>query len=143
MLAHAIVWLAVLLLLCCKTTAQPVVQIPDIGAVACCLCLAGKKFQALLLAQLVTCLSTTATPSCAVVLCAALHRQSVMNEVNVLAHKVKGEIQALDQANAAAVRKKGQGVGSASERTRTSITAGRQCVIIGVRIRNLQQQQQQ
>ncbi|KAF6265534.1 s-syntaxin-like protein [Scenedesmus sp. NREL 46B-D3] len=50
--------------------------------------------------------------------------QSVVNEVNVLAHKVKGEIQALDQANAAAVRRKGQGVGSASERTRTSITAG-------------------
>lgn len=50
--------------------------------------------------------------------------QAVVNEVNVLAHKVKGEITALDQANAAAVRKKGQGVGSASERTRTSITAG-------------------
>eukprot|EP00882_Tetradesmus_deserticola_P009197 GHRQ01009700.1.p1 GENE.GHRQ01009700.1~~GHRQ01009700.1.p1 ORF type:complete len:398 (+),score=186.60 GHRQ01009700.1:460-1653(+) len=50
--------------------------------------------------------------------------QGVVNEVNVLAHRVKGEIQALDQANAAAVGKKGQGVGSASERTRTSITAG-------------------
>jgi hypothetical protein len=62
--------------------------------------------------------------------CRACCRQSVVNEVNVLAHKVKGEIQALDQANAAAVRKKGQGVGSASERTRTSITAGATCVIL-------------
>jgi syntaxin 1B/2/3 len=63
-------------------------------------------------------------PFCYLHLCHYFRQQSVVNEVNVLAHKVKGEIQALDQANAAAVRKKGQGMGSASERTRTSITAG-------------------
>lgn len=47
-----------------------------------------------------------------------------MNEVNGLAHRVKNEIQALDDLNARALQQRGHGVGSASERTRTSITAG-------------------
>eukprot|EP00879_Flechtneria_rotunda_P015726 GHRR01016448.1.p1 GENE.GHRR01016448.1~~GHRR01016448.1.p1 ORF type:complete len:314 (+),score=126.88 GHRR01016448.1:294-1235(+) len=50
--------------------------------------------------------------------------QAVINQVNVLAHKAKGKIEAIDKFNAAALQKKGQGVGSASERTRTSITTG-------------------
>ena len=52
------------------------------------------------------------------------HTQAVINEVNVLAHKAKGKIELIDKLNAAALQKKGQGVGSASERTRTSVTAG-------------------
>jgi syntaxin 1B/2/3 len=47
-----------------------------------------------------------------------------VNEVNGLAHRVKNEIQALDDLNARALQQRGHGVGSASERTRTSITAG-------------------
>lgn len=50
--------------------------------------------------------------------------QTSANEVNMLAHRIKNELQAVDDMNAAALRKKGQGMGSASERTRTSVTAG-------------------
>lgn len=59
--------------------------------------------------------------------------QAAANEVNVLAHRIKNEIQALDEMNAAALRKKGQGMGSASERTRTSVTAGQHLVYLCVR----------
>eukprot|EP00878_Enallax_costatus_P030487 GHUV01033195.1.p1 GENE.GHUV01033195.1~~GHUV01033195.1.p1 ORF type:complete len:150 (+),score=64.12 GHUV01033195.1:1127-1576(+) len=52
--------------------------------------------------------------------------QAVINEVNVIAHKAKAKIDAIDKMNAAAQQKKGQGIGSASERTRTSITSGQQ-----------------
>jgi hypothetical protein len=51
--------------------------------------------------------------------------QDTVNEVNGLAHRVKNEIQALDDMNAHSLQQRGHGVGSASERTRTSITAGR------------------
>jgi hypothetical protein len=51
-------------------------------------------------------------------------RQATVNEVNGLAHRVKNDIQLLDEMNAHALRQRGHGVGSASERTRTSITAG-------------------
>lgn len=50
--------------------------------------------------------------------------QATINEVNATAHKVKAKIEALDKANEQALKKKGCGEGSASERTRTSITAG-------------------
>eukprot|EP00877_Chromochloris_zofingiensis_P014435 jgi/Chrzof1/9245/UNPLg00212.t1 len=50
--------------------------------------------------------------------------QATINEVNTIAHKVKSKIEGLDKLNEAALQKKGQGVRSASERTRTSITAG-------------------
>jgi syntaxin 1B/2/3 len=44
--------------------------------------------------------------------------------VNTLAHKVKRKIEELDKENEAAKKLKGGGVGSATERTRTTITAG-------------------
>jgi syntaxin 1B/2/3 len=47
-----------------------------------------------------------------------------MNSVNTLAHKVKNKLEVLDRDSEAAKKVKGQGVGSASERTRTTITAG-------------------
>lgn len=50
--------------------------------------------------------------------------QNKINSVNALAHKVKSKVEALDKANEAALKEKGQGPGSASERTRTSVTAG-------------------
>ncbi len=50
--------------------------------------------------------------------------QAVINEVNTIAHKVKSKVEALDRLNEQALTRKGQGLGSASERTRTSITAG-------------------
>jgi hypothetical protein len=52
--------------------------------------------------------------------------QAIINEVNVTAHKAKAKIEAIDRMNAASLQKKGQGMGSASERTRTSITSGQQ-----------------
>jgi len=50
--------------------------------------------------------------------------QSSINEVNTLAHKLKNRLEALDKLNEEALKKKGCGPGSASERTRTSVTAG-------------------
>lgn len=50
--------------------------------------------------------------------------QDRINQVNTLAHKVKAKVEALDKLNEAANAKKGQGIGTASERTRTSISAG-------------------
>jgi syntaxin 1B/2/3 len=50
--------------------------------------------------------------------------QEIINEVNTLAHQAKAKLEQVDKLNAAAQQKKGQGVGSASERTRTSITSG-------------------
>eukprot|EP00877_Chromochloris_zofingiensis_P014439 jgi/Chrzof1/9249/UNPLg00216.t1 len=50
--------------------------------------------------------------------------QVTINEVSAVAHKVKSKVEALDKLNEAALQKKGQGIGTASERTRTSITAG-------------------
>jgi hypothetical protein len=50
--------------------------------------------------------------------------QVVVNEVNTAAHQAKAKLEAVDKLNAAAQLKKGQGVGSASERTRTLITSG-------------------
>lgn len=57
--------------------------------------------------------------------------QETVNEVNGLAHRVKNEIQALDDMNARALQQRGHGVGSASERTRTSITAGEEQCWLG------------
>jgi syntaxin 1B/2/3 len=51
--------------------------------------------------------------------------QETVNEVNGLAHRVKNQIQLLDEMNAHSLQQRGHGVGSASERTRTSITAGK------------------
>lgn len=53
-----------------------------------------------------------------------LHAQDKINEVNKLAHGAKAKIELLDKENDAAKKKKGQGPGTASERTRTTITAG-------------------
>ena len=50
--------------------------------------------------------------------------QDIINEVNTMAHQAKAKLEQVDKLNAAALQKKGQGVGSASERTRTSITSG-------------------
>jgi hypothetical protein len=50
--------------------------------------------------------------------------QDIINEVNTLAHQAKAKLEQVDKLNTAAQQKKGQGVGSASERTRTSITSG-------------------
>lgn len=50
--------------------------------------------------------------------------QDIINEVNTLAHQAKAKLEQVDRLNTAAQQKKGQGVGSASERTRTSITSG-------------------
>lgn len=50
--------------------------------------------------------------------------QACIDEVNTLAHKVKGKIELMDKSNEEVLRKKGCGHGSASERTRTSVTAG-------------------
>lgn len=50
--------------------------------------------------------------------------QSAINEVNVVATRAKAKIEALDRANEQALQRRGQGVGSASERTRTSVTTG-------------------
>ena len=50
--------------------------------------------------------------------------QAAINEVSGIAHRVKAKVDALDRANEAALQQRGQGAGSASERTRTSITAG-------------------
>jgi hypothetical protein len=50
--------------------------------------------------------------------------QAIVNEVNAAAHQAKAKLEAIDKLNTAAQQKKGQGVGSASERTRTSITSG-------------------
>eukprot|EP00798_Chlamydomonas_sp_ICE-L_P018466 gene18466-24952_t len=50
--------------------------------------------------------------------------QNQINRVNTLAHKAKTKLEALDKDNEASKKEKGQGVGSASERTRTTITAG-------------------
>eukprot|EP00775_Hariotina_reticulata_P007707 gene7707-7906_t len=50
--------------------------------------------------------------------------QAVISEVGKLAHLAKAKIEAIDKMNETAQQKKGQGIGSASERTRTSITAG-------------------
>jgi len=50
--------------------------------------------------------------------------QETVNQVNGVAHRVKNEIQLLDEMNAHALQQRGHGMGSASERTRTSITAG-------------------
>lgn len=52
--------------------------------------------------------------------------QAIVNEANAAAHQAKAKLDAIDKLNAAAQQKKGQGVGSASERTRTSITSGEQ-----------------
>lgn len=56
--------------------------------------------------------------------CASAALQAIINEVNTLAHQAKAKLEQVDKLNAAAQQKKGQGVGSASERTRTSITSG-------------------
>lgn len=50
--------------------------------------------------------------------------QEKIDAVNKLAHACKAKIEALDKDNDAAKKKKGQQAGSASERTRTTITAG-------------------
>jgi syntaxin 1B/2/3 len=50
--------------------------------------------------------------------------QAAINEVNVIATRAKAKIEALDRQNEQALTKRGQGVGSASERTRTSVTTG-------------------
>jgi syntaxin 1B/2/3 len=50
--------------------------------------------------------------------------QQAVNEVNVVASRAKAKIEALDRDNELALAKRGQGVGSASERTRTSVTTG-------------------
>jgi hypothetical protein len=60
--------------------------------------------------------------------CYAIFLQAIINDVNVTAHKAKAKIEAIDKLNAAALQKKGQGMGSASERTRTSITSGQATV---------------
>jgi len=55
------------------------------------------------------------------------HRQDLqdkINSVSQLAHQVKTKVEALDKDNEAAKKVKGQQEGSASERTRTTITAG-------------------
>lgn len=44
--------------------------------------------------------------------------------MNALARKIKGKVEALDGMNEQALQRKGCGPGSASERTRTSVTAG-------------------
>jgi hypothetical protein len=64
-------------------------------------------------------LAATAVPD-SVLLC----HQAVIAEVGKLAHLAKAKIEAIDKMNEAAQQKKGQGLGSASERTRTSIAAG-------------------
>jgi syntaxin 1B/2/3 len=50
--------------------------------------------------------------------------QQAVNEVNVVASRAKGKIEALDRDNELALTRRGQGVGSASERTRTSVSTG-------------------
>jgi hypothetical protein len=50
--------------------------------------------------------------------------QDKINQVSVLAHKVKTKVEALDKLNEEAKKVKGQGEGTAGERTRTTITAG-------------------
>ncbi|KAG2443437.1 hypothetical protein HXX76_001795 [Chlamydomonas incerta] len=50
--------------------------------------------------------------------------QEKIDAVNKLAHACKAKIEVLDKDNDAAKKKKGQQAGSASERTRTTITAG-------------------
>eukprot|EP00197_Chlamydomonas_leiostraca_P011442 CAMPEP_0202869470 /NCGR_PEP_ID=MMETSP1391-20130828/12469_1 /ASSEMBLY_ACC=CAM_ASM_000867 /TAXON_ID=1034604 /ORGANISM="Chlamydomonas leiostraca, Strain SAG 11-49" /LENGTH=310 /DNA_ID=CAMNT_0049549791 /DNA_START=174 /DNA_END=1103 /DNA_ORIENTATION=+ len=50
--------------------------------------------------------------------------QDKINQVSVLAHKVKTKVEALDKQNEEAKKVKGQGEGTAGERTRTTITAG-------------------
>lgn len=50
--------------------------------------------------------------------------QDRIAQVNTIAHKVKSKVEALDKLNEQAVQKKGQGLNSVSERTRTTITAG-------------------
>ncbi|GFR49180.1 hypothetical protein Agub_g11204 [Astrephomene gubernaculifera] len=55
------------------------------------------------------------------------HRETMQDKiatVNKVAHAAKARLEALDKENEAAKKKKGQGVGTASERTRTTITAG-------------------
>lgn len=52
-------------------------------------------------------------------------KQDKINQVSQLAHQVKTKVETLDKENAAAKKVKGQQEGSASERTRTTITAGR------------------
>lgn len=59
--------------------------------------------------------------------------QETINGVNALALRVKAKIEALDKANETALQKKGQGLGSASERTRSSITGGEGSAIARVR----------
>jgi hypothetical protein len=55
---------------------------------------------------------------------AAAGLQGVINEVQKLAQRVKAKLEGLDKTNEAMLKQKGQGPGSASERTRTTITAG-------------------
>lgn len=50
--------------------------------------------------------------------------QDKINQVNKLAHAVKTKVESLDEDNAGAKKKRGQGDGTAAERTRTTITAG-------------------
>lgn len=50
--------------------------------------------------------------------------QDKINQVNTLAHKLKKKVEVLDSENELASKVKGQGIGSATERTRTTITAG-------------------
>lgn len=50
--------------------------------------------------------------------------QACINQVNTIAHRCKSKIEMLDKLNEQASQKKGQGPGSAAERTRTSISAG-------------------
>ncbi|KAJ9522118.1 hypothetical protein QJQ45_005165 [Haematococcus lacustris] len=55
------------------------------------------------------------------------HREALqekINQVSAVAHKIKNRVEMLDKANEVAKKVKGQGEGSASERTRTTITAG-------------------
>jgi len=49
--------------------------------------------------------------------------QAAINQVKVDALRVKTALQALEQYNKEALNRKGQGVGSANERSRTTITA--------------------
>jgi syntaxin 1B/2/3 len=56
--------------------------------------------------------------------CTTVHWQATINQVNTVAHQIKAKIEALDKSNEQALKRKGCGEGTASERTRTSITAG-------------------
>jgi syntaxin 1B/2/3 len=47
-----------------------------------------------------------------------------VNQVNTVAHQAKRKIESLDKENEAATQLPGAGIGSANERTRTTITAG-------------------